>query len=110
MARVEKPLINDVTKPEQFDNEQNTKPAVQISTQGPAQMSLPVLLAHIMQHAMEDKRQMPALKRDLALWYHAQDPALKQVTARETKKELEIARTVVESVFQEFMYLAHADF
>ena len=76
---------------------------------GPAQMTLPELAGAILRRALEDPKTMPECKRDFRIWYNAQDPHDRKTIARKAKLDMERSRSIIESIFQEFMSLAFPD-
>lgn len=85
------------------------KKKVVISTNGPAQMSLPELIGHIMTSVLKDHTQMGEMKKQFRIWYDAQDPATKKETAQNARKEIEYSRGILESTYQLFRDISYQD-
>lgn len=86
--------------------------------QGPAQMTFGQIMGDGMRRLIDAHGQQAALqaalrqnKSEITIWYHSQDTdaVKRKEIAQDTKKKLELARSVVESMYQEFMGIAYGD-
>lgn len=90
------------------ESKKQPEPVV-LSTDGPAQMTLPELVGKLVEHVLTDPKQMPVACRDLMIWYNAQDPNNRKAISLDTKKKLEVAKSIAEGFFTYFMSAAHQD-
>lgn len=65
----------------------------------PAKQDLPSLIGNLIQMCLYDRKASAQAKRDLTVWYNAQDLDKRKETAKEIRKTLEIAKLVSESLY-----------
>ena len=79
----------------------------------PAKQTLAELLGNIVARVVADRSTMPQCKKDLEMWYRAQDANTdeeRKTLARETRKNVETLKQAGESLFLTLMEVASADF
>lgn len=73
------------------------------------QATLPELLGYIARKCTEDSSYMPQARKDLYLWYQAQDMETRKDIAREARTKIDNARLCMEGMLSEFLSIAMRD-
>lgn len=85
--------------------ENETTAEVTIKTTGPAQLTFSELLGSVVTNVLNDPVSMLQAKKDITIWYNAQDPNTRSETAKKGRADLERSRGVIESAYQHFREL-----
>jgi hypothetical protein len=87
-----------------------TKPQFVPNTQGPAQMTFPQIMGHIVTMVLEDRTLMPQAKKELEVWYLAQPLEQRKEIVKKIKSQFEYTKGIVESSYHQFMEISYGDF
>lgn len=79
----------------------------------PAKLTLAELLGSIVTRVVADRATLPQCKKDLEMWYRAQDADTieeRHELARQTRKEVETLKLTGDSLYMTLIEVASADF